>query len=352
MNSCPDNNFSPSTEELPLVSVVIPERNEREYIAECLRAIQTQSYPDSLIEILIADGMSDDGTREIIAEFIQQDSRIKMLDNPQKIVPTGMNIMLRQVRGDVVVRVDGHCIIDRDYILNCVNHLIHGKNVAVGGPMRTIESGEFGKAISLATSSKFGVGNSSFRTESGETKFVDTVPFPAYLKSLILEVGYYDEELVRNQDDEYNYRIRSFGHPILLADDVRSVYYARSSYKKLWKQYFQYGVYKIRVLQKHPKQMSLRQFVPFFFVVGLSITLLLSVTTTWGWVAFSALVGVYLTLSLIFSMKLSSRHGRELLFKLPIAFAILHISYGLGFIVGLFRFWNRWGDKVGKVPSV
>ncbi len=352
MNFSKNSNLLNNTQEIPFVSILIPVLNEVTYIDDCVESVRQQSYPNNMIEILITDGMSVDGTRQKIAELMKLDDRIRMFDNPGRIVPTGMNILLRQVRGDVIIRVDGHCLIARDYVEKCVNYLLKDGIVAVGGPMRTIESSLTGKAISLAQSSKFGVGNSSFRTESGETKFVDTVPFPAYRKSLIDKVGLYDEELVRNQDDEYNYRICSMGYSILLAEDVQSTYFSRSSFRKLWRQYYQYGFYKVRVLQKHPGQMSLRQFVPFLFVLGFLSLFVLSMVTNWGWIALLSMLSVYLIACLFFSFQLSSKHGYENLLRIPIAFAILHTAYGLGFIVGLFRFWNRWGDKKGLVPEL
>lgn len=351
MNSSLNNESSIKKQARPFVSILIPVWNEVDNIEGCVESVRKQSYPKELIEILIADGMSEDGTRQKVGEFIGLDGRIRMYDNPGQIVPTGMNILLRQVKGDVVIRVDGHCLIARDYVEKCVNYLMKDGIVAVGGPMRTIESSFTGKAISLAQSSKFGVGNSSFRTESGKTKYVDTVPFPAYRKSLIDHVGLYDEELVRNQDDEYNYRIRSRGYSVLLAEDVRSTYFSRSSFRKLWRQYFQYGFYKVRVLQKHPGQMSLRQFVPFLFVLGFLFLFVLAMITSWGWLALMSMILLYLIVNLAYSIQLAFKHGFENLLRLPIAFAILHTAYGLGFNLGLFRFWNRWGDKEGLVPK-
>ena len=281
---------------------------------------------------------------------MKNDSRIWLFDNPKQIVPTGMNILIPKANGKILIRVDGHCVIAPDYVSNCVRHLQQDGVDGVGGPMRSIGENFVSQVTALAMSSKFGVGNSSFRTETGQTKLADTVPFPAYKRAIIEKVGLYDEELVRNQDDEYNYRIREAGGKILLAEDVKSEYYSRGSLEKLWKQYFQYGYWKVRVLQKHPHQMSLRQFVPLGFVLVLILTLLLSFLTPWGWKALLALVGAYLLTNLSASIITGSGQGFKKLLLLPLAFAIIHLSYGLGFLVGLFKFWNRWKDKVGKVP--
>jgi len=313
-------------------------------------SILTQDYTGP-IEILIADGMSTDSTRMIIGEYQRQQMNIHLIDNPGKIVPTGMNAALRMAKGDIVIRVDGHCIIAPDYVSNCVYHLLNAEIDGVGGPMQTIGETPISETIAIAMSSQFGVGNSAFRTLSGRTILADTVPFPAYTRSIIERVGLYDEELVRNQDDEYNYRIREIGGKILLADNVRSKYYSRGSLSKLWKQYFQYGFYKIRVLQKHPRQMSLRQFIPPLFVVALMSSVILTLLTTGGWITLLFVGGGYLLANLAASLITAARKGWRHITVLPLTFAILHISYGLGFLNGLLHFWNRWNDKVGKMPS-
>jgi len=334
----------------PFVSIILPIRNESITIRECMDSILTQDYTGP-IEILIADGMSTDSTRMIIGEYQRQQMNIHLIDNPGKIVPTGMNAALRMAKGDIVIRVDGHCIIAPDYVSNCVYHLLNAEIDGVGGPMQTIGETPISETIAIAMSSQFGVGNSAFRTLSGRTILADTVPFPAYTRSIIERVGLYDEELVRNQDDEYNYRIREIGGKILLADNVRSKYYSRGSLSKLWKQYFQYGFYKIRVLQKHPRQMSLRQFIPPLFVVALMSSVILTLLTTGGWITLLFVGGGYLLANLAASLITAARKGWRHITVLPLTFAILHISYGLGFLNGLLHFWNRWNDKVGKMPS-
>lgn len=335
----------------PFVSILIPIRNEGVYISRCLKAVLLQDYPKEQIEIIIIDGLSDDNTRTIIHEHQNEHSNIQLLDNPKKIVPTGMNIALRKALGKVIIRVDGHCIIAVDYVSKCIKHLQNVGVDGVGGPMESIGETKLSETIAVAMSSKFGVGNSAFRTTSGRTMIVDSVPFPAFTREIIEKAGFYDEELVRNQDDEYNYRIRSLGGLLLLADDVRSRYYTRSSLSKLWKQYFQYGYFKVRVFQKHPQQMSPRQFVPFFFVISLVTTIVFALFTFWGKWLLCLLGGSYLSANIISSTRLASKHGWKHLPLLPLIFLIIHLSYGLGFLIGLIKYWNRWGDKKGLVPE-
>jgi len=336
---------------LPFVSILIPIRNESAYIQRCLQAVLAQGYPTELMEILIADGMSTDNTRLILQKIQSEQPHIKLIDNPPGIVPTGLNSLISQAKGEVLIRVDGHCMIEPDYISNCIHHLQNDNVDGVGGPMRSIGEDFTSEVIALAMSSKFGVGNSSFRTETGQTKLADTVPFPAYTRAIIEKVGLYDEELVRNQDDEYNYRIREAGGKILLADDVRSTYYSRGSLSKLWKQYFGYGFWKVRVLQKHPRQMSLRQFIPPLFVLGLLFSLLIAGLFNWGWIMPLVVLIAYLLAAFASAIKEGRALGFKAIILLPLVFAVIHLGYGSGFLWGLVKFSHRWGDKVGKVPK-
>lgn len=335
----------------PFISLLLPIRNEENYIEACLNSLRAQDYPADQMEILVADGLSTDNTRQIVSNWMKQDPRIRVYDNPKQIVPIGLNLLIPQAKGDILIRVDGHCVLASDYVSKCVRHLLEDGVDGVGGPMHSIGQDIISQVTAVAMSSKFGVGNSSFRTETGLTKLADTVPFPAYTRTIIDKIGLYDEELVRNQDDEYNYRIRAAGGKILLADDVRSEYFSRGSFTKLWKQYFQYGFWKVRVLQKHPGQMSPRQFVPPLFVLSLLVSLVLSLAVPWAWWVLAGILGAYLLANLTASLLTALRTRLHAPWLLPLAFSILHLAYGLGFLVGLVRFAGRWGDKIGKIPQ-
>ncbi len=335
----------------PYVSVLMPIRNEAAFIERGLKAVLRQDYPAERMEVIVADGMSTDGTREIVSGMAVpgRPSPVQIVDNPGLIVPTGMNAALGKARGEIIIRVDGHCEIAPDYVLRCVEHLQSDGVDGVGGPVATLGETGLAQTIALAMSSRFGVGDSAFRTSSPRTMLVDTVPFPAYTREIIERAGMYDEELVRNQDDEYNYRIRELGGKILLASDVRSRYYSRSSLCSLWRQYFQYGYWKVRVLQKHPRQMRPRQFVPPAFVLALICSVLLALTTDLR--SLSVVVPLtYIIANLAASVWTAVRKGWRHLPLLPVVFGILHASYGLGFLVGLVRFFHRWGDRHGRMP--
>jgi len=358
----------------PFVSIILPIRNECHYIKRTLNAVLAQDYPYDRMEILIADGTSTDGTREIIHQTVDKHNKkicensgnswqknlppnIQILNNPQKIVPTALNIALRQARGEIIIRVDGHTVIEPDYVRGCVEKLQQTGADNVGGKMNAVAETPIGWAIAIATSSPFGVGGARFHY-SNEEEWGDTVYMGAWRREMFARVGPFDEELVRNQDDEYNYRIRKLGGKILLSPDIRSKYYSRASLRKLWHQYSQYGYWKVRVLQKHSRQMRPRQFVPPAFVASLLASVLLVIILTLlsipyplAFIPLFIILGVYLFANLAASLWTSSRRGWRYLFLLPLVYSILHISYGLGFLVGLLKFANRWGDKDGKVPS-
>jgi GT2 family glycosyltransferase len=215
--------------------------------------------------------------------------------------------------------------------------------------MNAIGSNLFGNAVALATSTPFGIGGGRFHY-SDEEEWVDTVYMGAWPRRVFEKIGLFDEELVRDQDDEFNYRLRAAGGKILLSPAIKSEYTVRGSPSALWRQYYQYGFWKVRVLQKHPRQMSLRQFVPPVFVmalIGSAMLALLPVTRPLS----PVLPLLYLLANLSASVITSAKKGWKHLSYLPLIFAILHLGYGLGFLVGLVKFANRWGDRRGKVPD-
>ncbi len=321
----------------------MPVRNEESFIERSVGSVLIQDYPHAQLEIVIADGESTDGTLDLIEKLAgETDIPIKIVQNPKRIAPAALNLAIAAARGEVIVRIDGHCEIDKDYVSNCVELLTSGKADGVGGPIETIGGGLQAEAIALAMSSKFGVGGSAFRTLKDREMYTDTVAFPGYTRDIIERAGPFNEELVRNQDDEYNFRIRKLGGRILLSPRIRSKYYSRSTLRSLWSQYFQYGYWKVRVLQMHPAQMSVRQFVPFLFVVSLTILSISSIFLVASrWILGAAVVS-YVTANLLASFSAAGRRIQVVPY-LILSFCILHVSYGLGSVAGLFVFRNRWG---------
>ncbi len=328
------------------VSVIMPIRNEVDFIERSLGAVLTQDYPRELLEVLIADGLSVDGTPEIVARLAEAypDVRVLLIDNPRRIVPTGFNLALARARGEVIVRVDGHTIIAPDYVRACVTALQRSGADNVGGRMEAVGQNRFGEAVALATSTPFGVGGARFHYSERE-EWVDTVYMGAWPRQLFERIGQFDEEQVRNQDDEFNYRLLERNGKILLSPEISSRYYARSTPSSLWRQYFQYGYWKVRVIQKHLGQMRPRQFAPPLFVGALLLGLGLAPFAAVGrWGLALALCG-YAAANAAAAALSAPRAKTRLLPLVSLALAILHLSYGLGFLMGLIKFWNRWGDR-------
>lgn len=325
---------------LPLVSIVMPVRNEADFIGSSLAAVFAQNYPPELLEVIVADGRSSDLTRTVVRAWQAKYPQLKLVDNPGKVAPTGLNVAIAQAQGEVIVRVDGHCEIAPDYIRGCVDHLLSQGVDGVGGILKTVGQTVTAKAIAAAMSSKFGVGGSAFRTVSNKTMLTDTVAFPAYTRAIIDRAGPFDEELVRNQDDEYNYRLRKMGAKILLASDIQAIYYSRASMRRLWQQYFQYGFWKVRVMQKHPRQMRPRQFAPSVLVLSLSLAFAAGLVLERWW-PFIGVACAYFLANLAAAVVVA-RGQWFILPLLPVAFTGLHLSYGFGFLVGLCKFYKRW----------
>ena len=222
----------------PLVTVIVPVRNEIHHIRYCLEAILGQDYPQDQLEILLVDGFSDDGTRAVLSDYVSRYSQIRLLDNPTCIVPTAMNIGIRNARGSIIVRIDARCVVEPDYVSQCVHYLRTTGAQNVGGQQRAVGDDTVSRAIALATTSPFGIGNSKFRYSDRE-QMVDTVYLGAYPRSVFDQIGLYDESLVRNQDYELNHRLRKAGGTIFFTPNIRSIYYGRPSLRRLFIQYFQ-----------------------------------------------------------------------------------------------------------------
>ena len=215
------------------------------------------------------------------------------------------------------------------------------------GPIETIGEGIRSRAIAIAMSSKFGIGGSGFRTIDDREMYTDTVAFPGYTRGIIERVGLVDEEMVRNQDDEYNFRIRELGGKILLSPNIRSRYYSRSTFGSLWRQYFQYGYWKVRVFQLHPRQMSVRHFVPLAFVSVLILLSILSIFFSFGGWMLTAMISAYVVANLTVAVY-TARHDLNSSPVLSFSFFILHFSYGLGSLYGLLAFRHRWYEPSKK----
>ena len=332
--------------DYPLISVVIPMRNEARSIGACLDSILAQEYPRDRLEVIVVDGESDDDSLRVLAGY---GARIRVLNNPGRIVPTAMNIGIHAACGDVIARVDAHTILEPDYLKSGVDALGRSGADNVGGPMVSTGGGRQGDAIAAAMASRFGIG--AYFHFGTDDRDVDTVYMGMYPRGVFERIGLFDEELVRNQDDELNYRLRKAGGRVFMTLRMRSRYQNRQSFKALAKQFFQYGEWKVRILQKHPLQMSWRHFVPPALVVGFGGLLLLS---PW-WSVAALLLGLLVTLygtAVIAATIATSRDRLELAPLVALAFVIMHFSWGCGFLVGLVRFGRCWFGREPMPPRL
>lgn len=323
-----------------MLSVICPIYNEEKYIKRCVDSILEQDYPKNDLEVLFVDGMSTDKTREILEGYIKEYPIIKVLDNPKKIVPYAMNIGITQSKGDIIIRLDGHVEYPKNYFSELVKYLIELDADNVGAICETIPCGPSTKelAIAEALSSSFGMGNSYFRIGCDEIKQVDTVPFGCFKREVFDKIGLYDNELVRNQDDELNGRIIKHGGKIYLIPTIVTKYYARDKISKVWKMFYQYGLYKPLVNKKLGAPATIRQFFPLLFVVGLAIGAVLSCLSAIIAVLYMAVIALYLFLALYFSLRSVKQTGkRGLLLYQPVIYLCVHLSYGIGYLAGIFK---------------
>jgi glycosyltransferase involved in cell wall biosynthesis len=324
----------------PFVSVIIPCRNEEDYIHILLNNILAQDYPENNFEVLVLDGLSDDKTPAIVKEYSKKYPKIQYYENTQKIVPFALNKGIKLAKGEVIVRMDAHSEYPNDYLSKLVYHLYHLNADNVGGSCLTLPARDTleAKLIAEASSSSFGIGDSQFRLRNTDIKEVDTVPFGCYKREVFDRIGLFDEDLVRNQDDELNARLTKKGGKIYLIPFVKINYYARKSIPKMIKMFFQYGYFKPLVNKKVKKPATLRQFVPLFFTLYLFFLLASGFAGTIWFLIFLIPFLFYVLLSLIVSLKVSIRRKQiEFLFLLPGVFFLIHISYGWGYLRGIFK---------------
>ncbi len=336
--------------ELSLVSVIVPMRNEEAFIGKCLTSVAEQDYPAELLEVLVIDGRSTDRSREIVSAMRAEVPGLHLLDNERKVAPVAFNIGINNARGEILTIISAHCYLAPDYISRCAEYLAKTGAECVGGPIESIGETRTAKAIALAMSSPFGVGDALFR-HSQRAQYVDTLAFGAYRRDVFDRVGLFDEELIGNEDDEFNYRLRRYGGKLFLTPAIKSFYHSRASLRALWEQYFNYGFGKVRVVRKHPGLVRLRHLMPAVFVASLMIAALLGLFNPLFVLLFAVIVGSYLSLSFLFSLRIALKKGWQYLPVLPLAFACLHVAYGAGFLMGLVRFilLGRRGTRKDEV---
>lgn len=321
---------------MPKVSIIIPCYNEQLTIRSLLEAIGRQTFALNELEVIIADGMSSDQTRQEIASFQSQhpELAVRVVDNPQRIIPAALNRAIEAASGEYIVRLDAHSMPAEDYVERCIQGLESGQAENVGGVWQ-IEPGRntlTARAIALAAAHPLGVGDALYRYAT-QAAYVDTVPFGSFKRSLLNEIGLFDETLLTNEDYEVNTRIRKKGGRVWLNPEIRSIYFARSTYGDLARQYFRYGYWKLRMLKRYPDTIRWRQALPPLFVLSLVGLLLLSIFFNLAryFILFEILF--YGLILFIVSLPISIKQkDLRLVAGIVTAIATMHISWGAGFL--------------------
>lgn len=320
----------------PTVSIVVPCLDEEKRIRTLLDAIFAQTYPRELLDVTIADGHSTDKTREVIAAFQREHPSLKItvIDNDARTIPAGVNRAIAASRGEIILRLDGHSGPYPDYVEKSVAALEAGKGQNVGGVWEIRPGAEtwVARSIAIAAAHPLGVGDALYR-HAKQAAVVDTVPFGAWKRSLVEEIGGYDESLLSNEDYEFNARIRQNGGQIWLDPAIRSLYFARPTLAALARQYWRYGFWKFRMLRRYPGTLRWRQALPPLFVLSLlGGALLAPAWPVFGWLLAFELLAYFGILGLAGLRSTTQYRGAFLLFGLPLAITVMHIAWGSGFL--------------------
>ena len=322
------------------VSVIVPCRNEGRFIDRCLRSISGSAYEDDRMEIIVVDGMSKDGTRAQIAANIERDPRIVLVDNEARTAPVAMNLGIGRARGEILMRMDAHCEYPADYIPTLVRALAEHQADNVGGVTEVLPAGDgaVARAIAIALGSRAGVGDSHFRVGASAPRWVDTVPFGCWRRETFAKVGLFDESLPRNQDDEFNMRLRRAGGRVLLVPSVVTRYFARERLGQLWQMFAQYGFYKPLAAIRSGARLQPRQFAPSMLVVALVLGALLAPLSWWGVVILTFVAGAYALFVVGAAVRVAASHGVRVGAGFAAAIVTMHFAYGVGFLRGTWRF--------------
>ncbi len=334
------------------VSVIVPCYNEEKTIHLLLSSIYTQTWPVSDLEVIIADGLSTDGTRQKIEEFqiSHPDLTIHVVENPRRNIPAALNSALKLSKGEYIVRLDAHSRPDEHYIERCLTDLRDRHVEMVGGIWKIHPGGEgwIARSIASAAAHPLGVGDALYRYATRASE-VDTVPFGAYRRDLLENIGWYDETLLTNEDYEFNTRIRQAGGRIWLNPEIHSVYYARASIGALAKQYWRYGYWKYQMLRRYPQTVRWRQAIPPLFVVSIVVLFLFALVWQLARVLLLFEVGLYLLVLMVGAIQ-QARQFRDirLLIGMPLAIATMHIAWGAGFLGSMVKSFSGFSSSTVK----
>lgn len=325
----------------PFISALLVTRNEKNYIANSLLSLVNQSYPNDRYEIIVIDGMSDDGTVECINMLVSsnpQGPAVRIIQNEKRILASGWNLGIQNAKGEYVIRIDAHAEVGPDFLEKNMQTMLAVDAVCVGGKLITKSLEGDNSVISKILSSPFGVGNSSFRT-SNTAGYADTAVYGLYKKEIFDKAGLFNEDFVRNQDIEMHSRIKKAGGRFYFEPEIESVYYSRNTVKKMLKQAFGNGKWNMVLLKNSHAALSVRHLVPFAFVLYLAASLIGGFFWRPIWLLACGVLALHLVLGLAASVAKTRKPGEFLI--MPVLFMMLHIAYGSGFFSGLFVTVNK-----------
>lgn len=322
---------------LPQITVIIPCRNESRYISKTIHSILNQTGMEGRIEILVIDGMSTDSTRDVVENLSKNNSIVKLLDNPNLFTPQALNIGIKNAKGEFVAILGAHAEYSPDYLQNCLLLMDeHPEAVCVGGPISSKGKNTFAKATAEAMSSFIGVGNANHRFSDYEG-YAEMACFPLFRREVFNKYGLYDESLIRNQDDEFCFRLSLGGEKTFISPKAKSSYFVRESPAELFKQYFRYGYWRVAVLRKHKIPISFRQQVPILFYLIMILLLIFGMIKGMNWVGL-VLPVLYAMIIFVFTLTIFFKAGFTVAALFPIPVFILHLSYAAGFFCGVNKF--------------
>jgi len=329
----------------PKVSIIIPCYNEEKTIGLLLKAIQKQDYPLTNIEIVIADSLSTDATKEKISEFIKSNPSvlIKVIDNAKQTIPSGINCAAKVSKGEILIRLDAHSEPNGEYVKTSVDLLKNNIAENVGGVWE-IQPGEdtcIAKAIAKAAAHPLGVGDAKYRV-STKSQYVNTVPFGAFYKKTFENIGCFDETLLANEDYEFNTRLKNSGGKVWLDTRIRSKYYARKNLKELAQQYWRYGFWKVRMLKRYPATIRWRQAIPPLFMASVIFLGVLSIFISFTRIILGVEFAIYFLPLILAGLQTAIKHNDPCFLLIPFAIITMHFSWGGGFLSSLFT--SVWKD--------
>lgn len=335
----------------PKVSILIPCRNEVDSICNCLNNICALEEPPGGSEIFVIDGMSDDGTRNKVSEYVKKNPGIRLLDNRLKTVPNAMNTGILEAKGEYIIRADVRCLHPKSYLKDLISLSLESGADNVGGVLVPIGKKYWQKAIAASYRSRISMGG-ALRHKKAFLGEVDAVYGGCFTRKRLIEVGMYDPSMVRNQDDELSFRLRKMGGKVVQSSKIRVMYYPRKNIKQLFKQFLQYGFWKVFVVRKHPRQGSLRHAIPLMLVVSFLFLALFSFFSAPAFFLFLVLTGMYVCVVSLEAFRTCRSKQARLQPAVTISIATIHFAYGFGALLGvicsIFGIAPQWFETLSR----